>query len=167
MWLFSEMSLTRAMWLSEVANVVLVGSLVCGVVATFLIVKTASIKEEYWDRDRQESRERITALTTRADELRRDTAAANERAASAEQRAAEANLELERLKTPRSLSPEQQGRIAETIKRFQGTPFVITVFNEPEVLDLMSQIESALASAGWVQIPCMGGDIVYRSGPRK
>jgi hypothetical protein len=162
MWPFSEMSLARATWLSDFANIVLVGSLVCGVLSTYVIVRTASIKEQYWDRDRQESRERIAALTTRADELRRDTAAANERAARAEQQAAEANLELERLKTPRTLSPEGQRRIADKLKPFERTPYVITVFDEPEVLDLMTQIEGALASAGWAQIPWSEGPIVYK-----
>jgi len=106
--------------------------------------------------------ERIAALTTRADELRRDTAAANERAARADQRAAETNLELERLKTPRSLSPEQQRRVADKLKPFERTPFVITVFNDPEVLQLVSEIESALALAGWVEIPWHEGNVVDR-----
>jgi hypothetical protein len=59
---FSGMSLARAAWLSDIANIVLVSSLVFGVAATYVIVKTGRIKEEYWDKDRRESSERIAAL---------------------------------------------------------------------------------------------------------
>jgi hypothetical protein len=60
------------------------------------------------------------------------------------------------------LSPEQQRRVADELKRFERTPFVITVFNDPEVLQLVSEIESALVLAGWVEIPWNEGNVVDR-----
>ncbi len=44
-----------ANWLSDWANMVLVCSLVAGVAATFVVVRTGNIKERYWEKDRQET----------------------------------------------------------------------------------------------------------------
>jgi len=79
-----------------------------------------------------------------------DAAKANERAANAEVRAAEANLELAKLKAPRTLSLEQQDRVVEKLKKFSGTTFqIITYPGEPEPAAFSNIIASILVRAGW------------------
>jgi hypothetical protein len=90
-----------------------------------------------------------------------DTATANARAAEAEQRAAEANLQLIRIKAPRRLRPAQQERIIAKLKPFAGTLFDVgLVQGDAEAAELMIQIEAALQAAGWTQIDWVGGDII-------
>ena len=53
MWPFSEMSLSTATLVGTLANWGLLASLVASVISTFLIVKTADVKEEHWDKLRE------------------------------------------------------------------------------------------------------------------
>jgi hypothetical protein len=76
-------------------------------------------------------------------------AQANERAAQAEEQSAKAELELAKLKTPRTLSIEQQERIASMIKRFPGTPYDLWVSGDSDSTALMGLIDSTLRSADW------------------
>jgi hypothetical protein len=87
-------------------------------------------------------------------------ASALERAAGAEQRAAEANLELARLKSPRTLSPEQQTRLVDKLKAFSGQKYSFNVFPDPEPINLLRLIDNVLKNAGWMRIDSQVGDIV-------
>jgi len=90
-----------------------------------------------------------------------DTATANARAAEAEQRASEANLELARMKAPRTLRPEQQQRVIAILKPFAGTQFDIgLVEGDAEAAEFMTLCEAVLQAAGWKQTDWVGGDIV-------
>ncbi len=88
-------------------------------------------------------------------------AQANERAANAEQRAAEATLELAKLKMPRSLSKEQQERIASKINPFAGTPFDLWVTTDSESAVLMELIDAVLRSAEWKFNQPEGAGLLY------
>jgi len=83
--------------------------------------------------------------------LQNETAHAIERAALLEKEAAEARVELARLKLPRNLTPEQQNQISQIAGQFPGTPFVLTIFNDPEAISLMGQIEDSLIAGGWIE----------------
>lgn len=83
--------------------------------------------------------------------LQLDTAQTVERAALLEKEAAEARLELARLKLPRNLTVEQQDQISQIARQFPGTPFVLTIFNDPEAISLMGQIEDSLVAGGWIE----------------
>jgi len=97
-------------------------------------------------------------LKRRSDKV---VAEANARAAMAEQRAADANLELARMKAPRSLSAEQQGRMVVKLAAYTDTPFNIgTILNDTEVFRFEAQLETVLASANRQQINWIGGDVV-------
>lgn len=88
-----------------------------------------------------------------AERLRSHVADLNLLAAQATQRAAEASLQLEKFKTPRSLNPKQQARIADAVRQFPGIVFDVAVSTgHREAIDLLSQLEDALRAAGWVQI---------------
>ncbi len=68
--------------------------------------------------------------------------------AEANARAAEAKLELEKFRTPRTLNTEQQARITEKIKPFSGTKFDVGLqTGDPEAQNLLLQIEDALNMA--------------------
>ncbi len=87
--------------------------------------------------------------------LRKKTADALERAANAE-------LALAKFRAPRTLSSEQQAKITGEMKQFSGTPFVFGVFQEPEALALLTQVDDILIAAGWVEQEWKsGGDVVY------
>ena len=51
--------------------------------------------------------------------------------------------------SPRTIGPKSQQRIAEAIKPFADTPFDFSVELDPESVDLMESIGSALEKAGW------------------
>jgi hypothetical protein len=70
MWPFSEMSLARAAWLYDAANIALLCSLIAGLIATFVIVRTGNVKEHHWDIGRRASSERIAKLDNETARLR-------------------------------------------------------------------------------------------------
>jgi hypothetical protein len=76
-------------------------------------------------------------------------AIANARAAEADQKAEEARLELIRLTTPRSLSYEQQRRIADKMRVFQGLRAVLgAIPASAKNVELLQQIVHSLEDAG-------------------
>jgi hypothetical protein len=89
----------------------------------------------------------------------RELAAALVRVAEAEARAAEANLELAKLRDPRKLLPEQQDRIIAALKRFTGQKFSFNVYPDPESLAFLRIIDALLKSAGWERVPSQVGDV--------
>ena len=70
MWLFSEMSLPTATLWSDVANWVLVGSLLFGLLSTFAIVKLGNVKEHHWDKARDQLNHDTMQLTVEAERLK-------------------------------------------------------------------------------------------------
>jgi hypothetical protein len=80
-------------------------------------------------------------------------AGAAERANVAEQKAAEANLEIERLKTPRSISEDRRRRIVDRLQPpLAKPPFAFVVMLEPEPQALMGEIAETLKAAGWTRV---------------
>jgi hypothetical protein len=51
--------------------------------------------------------------------------------------------------SPRTIGPAPQQRIADTLKKFPGTPFDFSVNLDPEAVILMENIGNALDAAGW------------------
>jgi len=147
-------SLPVANHIADIANWYFIASLVVGVVSTILIVWMAGVKEGYWERDRTESAERVASLVVQGDRLRKDTAEANARAM-------EAQLALEKFKAPRSLSAEQQDRIATKVRPFGSIPFDFAVQTDPESINLMEQISASLESAGWIRKPWKDGGVIF------
>jgi len=80
------------------------------------------------------------------------------------ERATQAERETARIKeriADRSLTREQQMLIAAEIRPFSGMQFDLAVLSDPEPLDLLSQIEAAVLSAGWKEVDWGGpGDLV-------
>jgi hypothetical protein len=91
-----------------------------------------------------------------ADSFEKDIVSAKEQAAKAEsdlagalREARQARFELAKIKTPRSLSAEQQKRIKAKIEAFAGTPFDLFVSPDPDSTALLNVIDPLLRSARW------------------
>ena len=121
-------------------------SLVAGVIATYLIVVTAGVKERHWDELRQAANVRI--------------AESDQRAAEAQAKAAEAELALIEFRRPRRIGSEQSQIIIDRIKPYSGTRFDIGhVPDDREQMDFLWAFEPVLPKAGWVHIDWAGGQM--------
>jgi hypothetical protein len=149
------------------ANWFLLGALAIGVVSTGLVIWMGNIKEGYLRSDLSEARLDATHAVLQITILSKEIADANERAATAEQRAAEATLALAQFKSARSLSPEQQQRIADKLKPFAGTIFDAGIgpMGDPEPLYLLRSISAALSLAGWQFIAWTGEGLTLTEAP--
>ena len=93
-----------------------------------------------------------------ADSFKADISSAEERAASAEEQAAKAEsnfataeAEVYRLKTDRSLT--DLSLFVRRLQPFEGTKYAFFgVFDDPESLKLLKQIDAALTGAGWTRV---------------
>jgi len=145
-------SLPVANHIADLANWFFVASLVVGVVSTILIVWMAGVKESYWERDRTESAERVASLTVQGDQLRKDTAEANARAALANEKAEV--LRKENIAVWEAVSPRELEFLntVEELKKFAGTKYLVISFSEYEMRFTAAQIRSVLKHAGWIKI---------------
>lgn len=89
---------------------------------------------------------------------------AETRAAEANALAKQAQLELAKLKQPRSISPEHQERIIQSMSQFAGQTYAFMAHEDSESYALMEQIDSILQRAGWVLIPQWMSDIEKHIG---
>ena len=133
-----------ALWFNIFNGVLFTGALLVAV-GTWGTIKTAGIKERFSDEriaaNEAETKravadsdaakegtvraaERIAELSTQAEQLRKDTAEANARAAKAQ-------LALAKFRAPRRFDESQVVRIKAAIEHFPGTPFDISVNLEP------------------------------------
>lgn len=119
--------------------------LVFGAIVAISLSIEAIFSVRHWILERQLRPLRVEQTRIHDAEL----AATQERAASAEARAAEAQLALERFKAPRRLTQEQYDHFIAVMKSYAGTPFDLSVNPGPESQALMMQIASALEAAGW------------------
>lgn len=142
MWLSLEVASKLYHW----ANIGLIASLVGGVVSTVFVVWMGNIKEDYLNRDLSAARERSTVLEGQIVESQKSIAEANARAA-------EANLELERLKAPRVLDESQRKSLIEAAKPFTNQEYCALL--PPAGLDTESFwaiLNKTLSDAGWKRV---------------
>ncbi|MGA9917519.1 MAG: hypothetical protein WBR17_33755 [Paraburkholderia sp.] len=95
-------------------------------------------------------------------------AKANERAASAYARAAEAELKLIEFRTPRrQILAGHESEIIATLRAFAGTQFDSGLgANSGEQADFWWDLEPLLVQAGWVHLPWTGTAQLIRQGDR-
>jgi hypothetical protein len=90
-------------------------------------------------------------------------ASANERGAAANERAAQLELEILRIKTPRQLFTGHIPQLMERLRPFAGTEYDMGVQQgDPEAGDLSGAIEFILKEAGWQQVGWRGMTIVAK-----
>jgi len=146
-------SLQTADWLFSASNIALIFGLALTALATIGAIWMANVREQYLKRELSKANERIASL-------QKDTVELGAKTAEANARAAEATLELARLKAPRTLNADQQARMVEKLKQYTGREYSFNVFPDPEPIALMRTIDNLLKTAGWVRIPSQVGDIV-------
>ena len=99
----------------------------------------------------------MKTLELASDQLKKDTAEANARAASAE-------LALSKIRLPRSFSADERDAAVAVLKPFAGTKFDTALANTPEAAMLLTTIEGILTDACWEQVPWKqdGAPIIYK-----
>lgn len=157
MWL----SMERASLISDVANMVFIASLVVGFVAALAIWQMSGIKEGYWEQERRNSNERISANEAETNRAKESASVANERAEEAKTANTALQLELEkehmaRLKleeflAPRLLSAKQKELLIGKLKPYSPTPIDIIIFKDggADIIPLTAGISDSLTAAGW------------------
>lgn len=122
-------------------------------VTTFVAFKKASLLA-----DAQENLSKLKDVQLQTDLKNKDIeiATTNERAARAEEQAAKANLELERIKTPRSISSADRAEVIHDLKAFAGTPYDLSAGTDSESVQFMKSLQSLLNDSGWTQAPVKG-----------
>jgi len=99
-------------------------------------------------------------------------AEANARAAEANKKVLEAQIELARFRAPRLPTAEEQALVTEKLKPFAGTEFDTGLAaNSGEQADFLWRLEPAIMAAGWVHVhwvgpPWLGPTTVITQGPR-
>ncbi|WP_316166120.1 MULTISPECIES: hypothetical protein [unclassified Bradyrhizobium] len=92
----------------------------------------------------------IAQLTTEGQRLSKEAETARSSIAAANERAAEAQLALEKLKAPRSLSRFQTMVLADKLRPFARTRFDLSVIiGDPEAIGFLGVIAGVLQAAGW------------------
>ena len=160
------------------ANIAYIVGVATAAVATFAIyhlsARVTAAKDRELEEYRIESASKISAAESESAkaikiaeserlaraELESQVAVAEARAAEANAVASQAQLELEKLKQPRTITPEDQEKIITALKTFAGQHFSFSVFSDPEALALVRVLDAMLKSAGWLRVPSQIGAIV-------
>jgi hypothetical protein len=125
------------------ANWVLVGSLILGVVATYAIVWSGTIRDTALRKELAAQNSRSAELGAQAQELKL-------KVAEAETRASEAQLALERFKAPRTITDPQAEVIRNALQPYPGiTIDIFMVGDTLEIVGLANRLSEILTSSGW------------------
>lgn len=151
-----------------------IAALVCSAIAAG---GTCAVAYLAFKQDRQLSRMRSEQPPVSTVALSAQLADQHEKTALAEQRAAEAELQAEKLKatvanadgrvaetyrelseltTPRALTPDVRAMIADKMKPFAGIQFDVALNPDTETQTFLLQLEDVLAAAGWKEIDWAG-----------
>jgi hypothetical protein len=87
----------------------------------------------------------------------KDIATLQLQAAEANERAAKAQLALEKYKEPRTLNVEQQAAFVATLKPLAGQEFALSVAAGQEAAHLVCLFDRLLREAGWIRRELPGG----------
>jgi hypothetical protein len=74
-------------------------------------------------------------------------------------------ITLEEQIAPRDLSPEQEKAIADAIRPFAGTKFMLSVDTTVEPMRLLAKVESAVNDGGWEETEPLPGALQFRRMP--
>jgi hypothetical protein len=93
---------------------------------------------------------KVSEFQQKAESFRLDIARANERAA-------EAQLALEKFKAWRTINADDQKQMVKSLRAFKGTPFSLSTAGQPEPISLVQLVRSILRQAEWTQLPAPWG----------
>jgi hypothetical protein len=143
-----EMSLPWAEFISYWANWILVGALLVGVISTIGIVVSTNAKEHHWDQEKRLAALRISTNESETARANERAGEAIERAAQADRKTAEAQLELFKLKAPRQLNSEVFRRELAGKPKWQIVEFWFVDASDCRFFAMEITVE--LAQAGWI-----------------
>ncbi len=135
---------SASIWDSFSFWLVVIGAVLAGVggltsIASRRINRQLSALTEARNREEKQANERAIAdANARAEEAKRD--------------AAKANLELTRIKLPRTLTDEQQKDLTDEMKAYSGQWFSLSSVQDPEAIDLVRVIGVCLQKAMWEKL---------------
>jgi hypothetical protein len=144
---------TAAYWLAWVrfGQLIAVFLVAIGVVAEFAGEYLSRKLEAPIEAAREE---RLATLAAENTSARAAIADANARTAEASQKAAEAQLALERFKAPRTLRPERQHAVTAAVKPFAGQRYQTAISQgADDGIVFWESLYKALEQAGWEYIP--------------
>jgi len=160
------MSLAGASLVGSVANWILLASLIGGVISTFMIVKTADVKEAHWDEDRNLSNEKIAMLNKEAARLIGENFALQK-----------ALTETHHALADRYIWADASSAMHEALSKFSGIATRLFVYpaSSPDTFTLGLMVCGILEGAGWRAVawdmhaasPIPGISILYREGVPK
>lgn len=143
-------SLETASRVAQAANLFFIAGLVVCILSAILIAWMASVKEAHWASARKEAEERATELKRSNLRLQADVDTARTNFANASARALEAQLALERFRSPRAIEQADKSRLASALSLFSGTKAAIYVLAEgTEPSGLGASIQELLREAHW------------------
>lgn len=158
-------AVTRFHSLAEIAGIIILALLVAAEVVSYQYGhRKDSLTEQQQESTNRQHDEEMARLHVEAARLSADAeaskasiAAANKEtelarkdAAIAEQRANEAKLSLEQLRSPRLMTPDWQAKIIVQLSRFKGTRFDMALIpGDPEAATLLGQVSATIQAAGW------------------
>ena len=135
--------------------------LICAAGVAIFLAAEVVFSVSHWLNERNLRPLRVLQSDFHAKEL----IALGKSADEAKERAAKAELALEKFRAPRTLSRDEEAAITAEMKTFTRTPLVFGVFQEPEAFALLDQISRTLTQAGWIEQEWKsGGDIVVTRG---
>lgn len=138
------------------SNLVLIIGAAMVLIGTIGAITMSSVREYFADL-RLSDNERATKNAIAESDV------AKASAATANARALEARLELEKYKAGRTLTAEQQKSIESALRAFSGTAFDAAVgpMGDPEPIVFLRILEPVLVNAGWKPMRWSGGGIEY------
>ena len=113
------------------------------------------------DKDRELARYQADA-EVRIEQAKGKALQAEARAAEANARAEQAQLELAKLKQPRTISPEHQVSMIDHLRKYAGQSYSFLAYEDPEAHALVAQIDEILGQAGWKTVPAWKSVIVQQ-----
>lgn len=121
--------------------------------------------DQYRQAEVAEINRKTAEAEARAEGFQSSIAEANKQAEQAKEGAAQANLELAKLKSPRSLIHVPE--LIAALQTFNGTEYTFSsVFQNPESINFLKLLDSVLQQAGWKrQKPTHGFPAINVFGP--
>jgi uncharacterized membrane protein len=113
-----------------------------------------------------EENERAAKALRAAEIARKNAEGFQLQIAQANERAAKAELEVARIKSSRTLNPEQRQRVGTTLLKFSGQDFSFLVFTDAESFGLLADVNEALKIAKWNKVaspPGIGSGFTFTS----
>lgn len=125
-------------------------ALIIGLAGDIVSLHLTQIETATLNKEARQAYQQAEKTTRDAEGLRLQIAAADERAAQAQAKAAQAELDLAKYKAPRSLSPAQQATLTRALKLYPHMGVDVLTFGDtPEITSISGAILACMTQAQW------------------